>query len=70
MKDMNNDGKIKSIIIALGVAVLTWVACGAIVGLIRDVAFVDALIRPYNAFLAGLTFVGTYTALIKKRMSN
>ena len=34
--------------------------------LIRNMAFTEALSRPYNYFLAAIAFVGTFTAMSRK----
>ena len=59
----------KKVILSIVIAVAVFFAIALIQSLVRDITFMQALSRPYNYFLAGIAFVGTYTAF-RRRENN
>ena len=56
----------KKVILSILVAVAVFFVIVVIQTLVRNMAFAEALSRPYNFFLAAITFIGTYTAMSRK----
>ena len=56
----------KKVILSLLVAVVVLFVIVLIQTLMRNMAFTDALSRPYNYFLAAIAFIGTFNAMSRK----
>ena len=53
-------------ILSILVAVAVFLVIVVIQTLVKNMAFTEALSKPYNFFLAAIAFVGTYTAMSRK----
>ena len=53
-------------ILSILVAVAVFFVIAVIQTLVMNMAFTEALSKPYNFFLAAIAFVGTYTAMSRK----
>ncbi len=56
----------KKVILSILVAVVVVFVIALIQTLIRDMAFTEALSKPYNYFAAAIAFIGTFTAMSRK----
>ena len=56
----------KKVIMSILVAVAVFFVIVVIQTLVRNMAFAEALSRPYNFFLAAITLIGTFTAMSRK----
>jgi hypothetical protein len=56
----------KKVILSILVAVAVFFVIALVQTLIKNIAFTEALSRPYNYFLAAIAFIGTFTAMSRK----
>ena len=56
----------KKVILSLLVAVVVLFVIVLIQTLIKNMAFTEAVSRPYNYFLAAIAFIGTFTTMSRK----
>jgi hypothetical protein len=69
VKSVQNKGEsdiMKKGLLSILVAIVVFFVIVLIQTLIRDIAFTEALARPYNYFLAAIAFIGTFTAMSRK----
>ena len=57
----------KKVVLSLLVAVAVFFVIVLIQTFLRNMAFTRALLRPYNYLLAAIAFLGTLTAMGRKR---
>ena len=53
-------------LLSILVAIIVLFVIVLIQTLLRNMTFTEALLRPYNYFLAAIAFIGTYTAMSRK----
>ena len=56
----------KKAILSILVAVAVFFVIVVIQTLVRNMAFAEALSRPYNFFLAAIAFIGTFKSMSRK----